>query len=135
MNSRGFTLAETLISLMITLLILSLSFPLLTFLHYQSADDELAVLQCFTFVQEELNDAEDVRVQPAFIDVKNQSGENIRLELYADSLRRRVNNKGNEFLIKNVKTVQFEKKNRLIVMTIQMKGGDQFEKELFLPPE
>ncbi|SFF54124.1 competence protein ComGF [Halobacillus alkaliphilus] len=129
-HSQGFTLLETLISLIIISLILILSFPLFHIIHDVDYYEELSVRQMFTFLQEEVNRGQEVAVISNTISITDAVNRKITIEQYENLIRRRVNLTGHEVLLQNVEAIHLTNHTRYIMIKLQMEGGGVYQKNI-----
>ncbi|UOQ42532.1 ComGF family competence protein [Halobacillus salinarum] len=134
-NEKGFTMAETLVSLVITIMILGLALPLFPLLDWKDYEKELEVRQCFLFIQDELNEASTIEFTSTELVVTNGDGDQIYLEQYSDQIRRRVNGKGNELLLGGISQISYllTESEEALELKITLKGGKTFAGQLYLP--
>ncbi|MCA1009670.1 competence type IV pilus minor pilin ComGF [Halobacillus halophilus] len=129
-RSQGFTLLETLISLIIISLILILSFPLFRTIHNVNYYEELSVRQMFSFLQEEVNRAREVSVLSNTIYIIDDINRKIIIEQYENLVRRRVNSSGHEVLLQNVEAIHVTNHTNSIMIKLQMEGGGVYQKNI-----
>ena len=129
-HSQGFTLLETLISLIIISLILILSFPLFRIIHDVNYYEELSVRQMFSFLQEEVNRGREVAVISNTISITDAVHRKITIEQYQNLIRRRVNLSGHEVLLQNVEAIHLIDHSHYIRIKLQMEGGGVYQKNI-----
>ncbi|ASF39900.1 prepilin-type cleavage/methylation domain-containing protein [Halobacillus halophilus] len=129
-HSQGFTLMETLMSLIIISLILILSFPLFRMIHDVDYYEELSVRQMFSFLQEEVNRGREVEVISNSIFITDAVNRKITIEQYQNLIRRRVNLSGHEVLLQNVEAIHLTNHTHYIMIKLQMEGGGVYQKNI-----
>ncbi|MGP4074396.1 competence type IV pilus minor pilin ComGF [Halobacillus sp. K22] len=129
-HNRGFTLLETLISLVIISMILSLSFPLFRMMSNKDYYEELSVQQLFSFLQEEVNRSREVEVISNTILIKDAINRKIIIEQYQNLIRRRVDLSGHEVLLQNVEGIHITTHNHSIMVEVHMEGGGVYQKNI-----
>ncbi|MFG6114351.1 competence type IV pilus minor pilin ComGF [Halobacillus sp. MO56] len=129
-NINGYTLAETIISLLIVTLMLSFLPPLFQLFSTDNQQQELSVRQFFTFTSDELAFNDIISVQSTRLELLSYHGELITIERYGSSIRRQVGGRGHEVLVRDIETVQFSLQNNQLLVVITSLGGKSFEKRL-----
>ncbi|MCA0982761.1 ComGF family competence protein [Halobacillus yeomjeoni] len=129
-NSKGFTLSETLITLSMTLIILSLSHPLLVSLQLPRYEQELEVRQFFSFLQEEVNNSRDVYQTTNTLIIVDALNRTTSIEKYRGMVRRRVNGSGHEELLNEVEVLEIAEMDHFFIISVTMKGGVVYQKHL-----
>ncbi|WP_028783201.1 ComGF family competence protein [Thalassobacillus devorans] len=127
---NGYTLAETIISLLLVTLLISFLPPLFQLLSIDNQQEELSVQQFFTFASDELALNDLVSVQSNRLELLSYHNELVTIERYGYSLRRQVGGRGHEVLLRNIESVQFSLENNQLLVVITSLGGKTFEKRL-----
>ncbi|MBA2173608.1 prepilin-type N-terminal cleavage/methylation domain-containing protein [Halobacillus locisalis] len=133
-HHKGFTMMETLISLFIFLLIVSLSAPLLRLLDSASYNQELAANQLFQYIQMEVTQSQRVTTTPTSILLTDVNDRMISIEKYGNIIRRQVNSTGHEPLLKGVEEVLVDDHINGFIMKVRMKENERYSKFIFVPP-
>ncbi|MEQ6375920.1 competence type IV pilus minor pilin ComGF [Bacillaceae bacterium S4-13-56] len=136
-SEKGFSLIETLLSLMITLIIMT-SLPFLYRLFF-SLDDlnnnqTIEVHQLFEFIYFEIKGSQKTNITSTQLLITKPSGEIVSIEKYGDIVRRRVNFTGHEPLLYSISNLRFSKpsQHELSVLIVDKKGVS-YEKSYHLP--
>ncbi|SEB12449.1 competence protein ComGF [Thalassobacillus cyri] len=127
---NGYTIAETIISLLLVTLILTLLAPLFQLFSIDNRQQELSIRQFFTFTSDELAFNDIVSVQSTRLELLSYHGELITIERYGSSVRRQVGGRGHEVLLRDIETIQFTLQNNQLLVVIKSLGGKSFEKRL-----
>lgn len=127
---NGYTLAETIISLLLVTLMLTLLPPLFQLFSIDNRQQELSIRQFFTFTSDELAFNDIVSVQSTRLELTSYHGELITIEKYGSSIRRQVGGRGHEVLLRDIETIQFSLQNNQLLVVIKSSGGKSFEKRL-----
>lgn len=122
LNNSGFTMLEMLYAFSIFLLIISF-FPLSFKYIFQNdpLDARTQTMEWAVFVNQlkkELRLSDGMMVSPNRI-VLNKNGQAILYEVYGKSIRRRVDMKGHEVVLQQVKSVKFEQIRDGVKMTVE----------------
>ncbi|MBM7363814.1 competence type IV pilus minor pilin ComGF [Priestia taiwanensis] len=111
MNTKGFTLLESLLALSITIVIVSLLPLFIQLLHNDFQKKEgLHMFEWEIFLQQaqmELRGSQKVTVSTNDLLFIGKEGERIMYEKKNGKLRRRVNGAGHEVLLQHVDTIRF----------------------------
>ncbi|MCA0970095.1 ComGF family competence protein [Halobacillus litoralis] len=132
LNNKGFTLLETLISLLTAMIILSLSYPLLKALDSPSYYQEQSARQFFQFVQEEINHSTQVSITGSSLSIQDGEGRTVTIESYGTNIRRRVDRRGHELLLRDVKSFHVMAEGGDVRISILMEGGLELEKQIYV---
>lgn len=129
LNEKGFTILEMLFSLTLFLLIVGfLPLGLRTVVEFNQFEKRMQRLEWEVFisqVKKEMRMAEQITVQHDRIFVY-RNNEKILYEKYGSSLRRRVDLKGHEILIQNIKSVGFSYQAGQLAITIIDLFGQEY---------
>ncbi|GGF08070.1 hypothetical protein GCM10010954_03160 [Halobacillus andaensis] len=129
-NERGFTFIETIISLIVVAILLSISLPTIKMVKSPAYFDELAVFQFFTFIEDEMNSSSNITVSERQILITDVDNREIKVSLYGDDVRRRVDEKGHELLIHDLKDITFSLQNHLLDIHVTTRNGDDYYKTI-----
>ncbi|RWZ60087.1 hypothetical protein EQV77_01995 [Halobacillus fulvus] len=132
-NNSGFTLSETMISLLVLLLIISLSFPLFHQLRSVHYEDELAIRQLFSYLQSEINESYNITTTSDSISFMDASGRMILIEQYQNLIRRRVDRVGHEPLLQDVEHMSITGNDQGLTIGIQAGEDVYLEKQIIFP--
>jgi competence protein ComGF len=121
-NNKGFTLVEMILAFSIFLIIVSF-IPISISMLYQNGlvDERLQKMEWEVFIAQV---KKEVRISDR-INVDNnklylaKDGQTIVYESYGSNIRRKVDLKGHEIMLQNVKTVTFEKIVRGVKISVQ----------------
>ncbi|TGB04314.1 hypothetical protein E4663_04780 [Halobacillus salinus] len=133
-REMGFTLIETLVGLLVTLIVLSMTSPLLHFMNTNSYHSELETRQFFLYVQQEINRSTDLFIGTSYVEMTDPDNRIIRIELFKDSVRRRVDGKGHEILLTAVNEINFKWNSNSLSIEVK-KEGDTYEKQIHVSPK
>lgn len=129
-DSKGFTMTETIISLLTVMVVITLSFPLLKSLKSPNYYQELSARQLFTFIQEEVNESTNVTFAPSKLTITDNLERSILIEHYNTIIRRRVNGTGHEVLLNGVVSFHIEDKTSYFIVSVEMEGGATYQKNI-----
>jgi competence protein ComGF len=129
-NKKGFTLTETLISLIVILMIVILSYPLFYALKNPSYDQELSARQLFSFIQKEVNLSRNTFVEENKLQIIDSRYRFVVIEQYQDKVRRQVGGTGHEALLSNVGFFTITDNGHNILVSVEMKGGEFYQKKI-----
>ncbi|WP_281975653.1 competence type IV pilus minor pilin ComGF [Halobacillus litoralis] len=133
-NERGFTLSEVMISLTLTMIILSLSTPLLSLIHTKNFYyEEMAVQQLGAFIQEEINRSRNYSIFPNAITVIDKNHRNVLIEQYGAIIKRSVDGSGHESLLQDVQSFKIDTSPQTITMEVMMKSEKVYKRTIHLP--
>lgn len=130
-NKKGFTFVSTITS--ITILFITL--PLLVYLleitvsTVPENDDEFSVRQFYYFFRDELIAAKSYTVHSDRVLLYSHDDE-VVMEQYKDTIRRRVNDEGHEVYMRNVKDVSFSEITEGIRVQLVLQDGE-YEKDIY----
>lgn len=133
LRNHGFTLIETLIGLLVTLMIIALSSPLLKLLESNSYQAELETRQFFLYLQEEINHSTNITFGNDFIGLMDADKRKVIIEPFGTSIRRRVDDRGHELLLTEVTKVSFQSVGEGIRVVV-VKEGQAYHKTMYLFP-
>lgn len=125
-NNKGFTFVEMICAFSIFLIIVSF-FPLCLRLLYQDGfvEEPLQKMEWEVFIgqtKKEVRMSDQVSVSNNRLTLVSD-GESIMYEKYGSTVRRRVNLKGHETVLQNIKTITFEK----VVNGVRIRVVDNFD--------
>ncbi|KHE70693.1 ComGF family competence protein [Halobacillus sp. BBL2006] len=129
-SNKGFTLTETLISLILILMIVILSSPLFYALKNPSYDQELSARQLFSFIQHEVNLSRNTLVEENKLQIIDSRYRSVVIEQYQDKVRRQVGGTGHEALLSDVTVFTVMENGRNILVSVEMKGGEFYQKQI-----
>ncbi|MFG6148531.1 competence type IV pilus minor pilin ComGF [Halobacillus sp. B23F22_1] len=129
-NERAFTFVETMISLIVISILLSISLPTIKLVKSPSYFNELAVFQFFTFIENETNSSSKITVSERQIIITDVDDREIEVSLYGDDVRRRVNEKGHELLIHDLKDITFSMQDHLLSIHVTTVNGGDYHKKI-----
>ncbi|WP_079708510.1 competence type IV pilus minor pilin ComGF [Paraliobacillus ryukyuensis] len=128
-NENGFSLVEVFISLMVIssiLLFIPTFYKLLDQRHFT---DTYSARQFFHFLNDEIQaNSYDYHTSNS-IHFISPNDENISVSLYGSSIRRQVNRKGQEILIRDITNFTVKPTKTGIQVLIRLKEGDRFAKK------
>lgn len=130
-NKKGFTFVSTIT----TITILFITLPLLIYLlevtvsTVPESDDEFSVRQFYYFFRDELIAAKAYTVQSDRVLLYLHDDE-VVMEQYKDTIRRRVNDEGHEVYMRNVKDVSFSEITEGIRVHLVLQDGE-YEKDIY----
>jgi competence protein ComGF len=121
-NNKGFTFVEMIFAFSIFLIIASF-IPISTNMLYQNGlvEERLQKMEWEVFiaqVKKEVRMSDDINVVDNKLYLKS-NGQTVIYQPYGSSIRRRVDLKGHEIMLQNVKTVKFEKIVQGVKISVQ----------------
>ena len=135
MESRHREQGFTFITVLLTITILSITLPFLSYM-IQAADsesnyEEASVQQFFQFVRNEVIQSTSFQVKDKKLYL-NQKYKHISatLELYGSFVRRQINGQGHEIYLRDVKDVSFTPLPFGFHISVTMLSGDKYEKTI-----
>lgn len=131
-NESGLTYLSVLFSLSILLTILPFGEFVYKSIETRSYLEELAVAQCFQFIQQETELADKTFVSAASLSFSHYDGSNSSISQYQHIIRRQVSNRGHETLLRDVKQVQFDAMPYGLRIRVTMASGGEYEKKIYL---
>lgn len=129
-SNKGFTLSETMLSLTLLMIILSLSYPLLHSLKGPSYYKELSARQFFTFIQQEVQFARKASIEGNTFQLIDSRHRTITIEQYQSIVRKRVGGKGHESLLLNVKLFTVQQAGSDFLVQVELEGGQAYQKRI-----
>jgi competence protein ComGF len=135
-KSRGFTFLEMLLSLSIFFLILiyiSHTVPLLKYHNYSPVILDRMAFEVFMKQAKREVLTSDRIYYYDFRMILINGGDHIIYERYGEKIRRRVNSKGHEVLLFDIKNFIIEKINNGLKLIIEHNNGQTSEGEIFIP--
>ncbi|UOR12320.1 competence type IV pilus minor pilin ComGF [Halobacillus amylolyticus] len=132
-NSKGFTLIETLFCLTLLSIMLTIILPLLKLMESPAYSHELSVIQFFTFIESEVNTSTNVSLLQNELLITDTMGRNIRISKYGDTVRRQVNETGHELLITSIQSITFKLKDDILTVHLTLKEGTAYDKAIYIP--
>ncbi|WLR46280.1 competence type IV pilus minor pilin ComGF [Halobacillus litoralis] len=131
-SEKAFTLAEVLISLMVTMILLTISVPLFSLLKGFDYYSELSIDQLGAVIQWEINQCRSYNVSDHSISLIDKQNRHIVMEHYGKIFRRTVDGSGHETLIQNVDTISFEHESPSIRMEVKI-HDQTYTRKVHLP--
>ncbi|MGI8316154.1 competence type IV pilus minor pilin ComGF [Halobacillus mangrovi] len=129
-SNKGFTLSETMISLTLLMVMLSLSYPLLHSLEGPSYYKELSARQFFIFIQQEVHYAREASVEGNSFQIIDSRHRSITIEQYQNIVRKRVGGKGHESLLSKVKLFTVQQTGSDFLVQVELEGGEAYQKRI-----
>ncbi|WP_101844279.1 competence type IV pilus minor pilin ComGF [Halobacillus sp. Marseille-P3879] len=129
----GFTFLETIISLTVVTILLTLSIPTIEMMKSSGYYEELAAFQFFTFIEDEMNVSTKLLISKEKIVITDLNNRNIEIEKYRDNIRRRVDAQGHELLIHDIKAVSFTEAEGNLKIQLTTKNRGDYYKTIPLP--
>lgn len=130
LKSNGFTLVETIISLTLISILLTISVPVIKLIEGPSYSNELSVFQFLTFVEEEINTSTNVTLINNELIITDNQNREIKISKYGNDVRRRVNNTGHELLIHNIQELSFKLDKQMLHLSVVIKNGGSYHKTI-----
>lgn len=130
LKSNGFTLVETIISLTLISILLTISIPVIKLIEGPSYSNELSVFQFLTFVEEEINTSTNVTLINNELIITDNQNREIKISKYGNDVRRRVNNTGHELLIHNIQELSFKLDKQMLHLSVVIKNGGSYHKTI-----
>lgn len=91
----------------------------------------MSVSSFFHLLQLELNQGKNFELKPSGIYITQSEDKVILIERYRDNVRRRVNLTGHEVLLFNVQEITFRIGQNFIHVSLQMIGGNEYERTFY----
>ncbi|WP_428909099.1 competence type IV pilus minor pilin ComGF [Niallia sp. Krafla_26] len=121
-SNKGFTLVEMLVAFSIFLIIASfIPLSIKMMIQNEIVDERLQRMEWEVFisqVKKEVRMSDTITINHNRL-LLNSNGKNIIYEQYGPSIRRRVDLKGHEIYLQNIKSVTFEKLNQGVKISVQ----------------
>jgi competence protein ComGF len=139
-QSKGSTLLETLLAFSCFIVIISLLPTFVTALHvpkHLSGGDWLKPMEVHLFFEQialELRQSNDLSLIWGTLLLSKDNGDTIQIERYGTLVRRRVNYKGHDVMLTNVKMITFHLVENGVEITVTSKRGKQYSKRISLTP-
>lgn len=130
-RDAGFTLVETLLSLMILLLTIPFVIYFLSNLQVED-ENHLSVEQFFVFIRNDAISAQNVTVDGTRLYFHLESGETAKIEQYNQLIRRQVNGQGHEIYLRDVVSFKLELRNEGVKVFVETVEGETYEKTINL---
>lgn len=129
-SQKGFTLIEMLISFMVFLLIVfSLPLFLKILNEWTTPKSHVNPLEWQVFIQQskiEIREASEIYIDDETLKLTKYNGEIVSYEMYDDKLRRRVNSRGHEILLQNVKSVTYKPEHNGVTIICYGEDNQQY---------
>lgn len=129
-NKNGFTLVSLLLSLAILSSTLVLIPAIYRLVEEKPNTDELSVRQFFHFLTDEVHENKFDYTTSNSIYLKNESGESVTISSYLKIIRRQINGKGHEILVRNITAFMVQELPYGLRITITIITGDIYEKTI-----
>jgi len=126
-NNSGFTLINSLLRIAMLMLSLPILVTLLAKVSVNDSSESLQIQQLFYLIQQEINDAENMYTAQNRLYLKTRTNEIVSIELYGQTIRRRVDQSGHEIYARNILNVQFVELSYGIQMSVQTNKGETYE--------
>lgn len=130
-KSNGFTLFETIFSLFLISIVLFL-FPFILAYFKTAPAEKLQAKEVELFfiqISREIYNAKEMLIENKNLIVVLHNEDKVSYEQYNDLIRRRVNERGHEVLLQNIKAVDYELNHSLVVIRIEGKDGERYERK------
>lgn len=129
-NESGFTFISMMLALVILIIAVPLIHSLLTNVRMENLAPDLKVQQLYLLLRNDFLMAEEVTVHSDTIYVQLTTGETATIEQYHDSIRRRVERKGHEIYLRDVKHFQLEQNRFGINVIVTTNEGVTYAKTI-----
>lgn len=131
-SESGFTLIEMLVSLSMTIIILSITPPLWSYLTVEPQSDQFSVSQFFYTLTDEVQLNQFISYSDESISLQNSDGDQIIVSKYEDTVRRQVNRAGHEILLRHILDLKVIQEKYYLKIEVVMKSGNRYEKIITL---
>lgn len=134
-DERGVTYAEALLTLFITFIILGgipYSLKAIWIYSQHSPQKDVAVYQFYHFVEQDLYTTTSITILDEGVRLYKQDGDIIDIEQYGNIIRRRVNERGHQWLLQDVQSFQAQNTKDGFVLTLTREGGGFYQKRFNL---
>ncbi|WP_199425702.1 competence type IV pilus minor pilin ComGF [Thermaerobacillus caldiproteolyticus] len=129
-RNQGFTFIEMIMTLSIVLLVVAFLPSLLDIHWLKSERGSSQRLEWQLFVQQlknEVRESRQLECNGTTLILYKQAGEQVSFEKYGQSLRRRVNGRGNEIVLQSISNVQYEATNNGVRVAMTTTEGKRYE--------
>lgn len=129
---NGYILLETILTFSLLLVMIS-CIPLLVSAVPKGNDVNLQRMEASLFFQQlalEIRESNTVSVEDNKLLLYKINGEHITFEKFQDRVRRRKDGAGNEWVLQNVKEIEFQRVNHGVFVTIVDQNGQVYEKRI-----
>jgi competence protein ComGF len=127
-NEKGFTFYTLLWMLVVLMICLPIQGVIFKTLRNNSYYDEISIQQVYYFIQEEVIKAETYKIDKDKILLTLNTSEIVTIEQYKDLIRRRVDGKGHEIFIRDIRDFRVESLEFGFKIFITSSKGDKHEK-------
>ncbi|HHU19495.1 MAG TPA: prepilin-type N-terminal cleavage/methylation domain-containing protein [Bacilli bacterium] len=131
-TERGFTIVELLLSLVILAMILLITPIITSNIHHQPQTERFSVQQFFHAATDEIQSNQLSEKDQYRIILTTSTNEQIVLSKYNDTIRRQVNRTGHEVLLRDVKQLAIEYNDQYLLIKLEMKSEQKYEKVITL---
>ncbi|WP_089738577.1 competence type IV pilus minor pilin ComGF [Gracilibacillus ureilyticus] len=130
-KDAGFTLISLIVTMAIIMTVLLFSAQLLHTALLQDRSSDFKTLQFFHFLEEELFMASQYYIDNNKLVFITDSDEKVTYSQYNDVIRRQVNGRGHEIILRNVEKVLMNRlEGEKLLLIVETEGGQRFEKIL-----
>ncbi|MFC4404223.1 competence type IV pilus minor pilin ComGF [Gracilibacillus xinjiangensis] len=130
-NEAGFTLLTLLVAIVITISILSFTTQLIQITQNKNYSADYGTLQFFHYLEDEIFRTQYFYLSNNKIVFINENNDKISYSQYNNLIRRQVNGRGHEIMLRDVNKVEMSNEsNNQIHLKVETKGGELFEKIL-----
>jgi competence protein ComGF len=139
-QSKGSTLLETLLAFSCFIVIISLLPTLVSAIHvpkHVSGTGWLKPMEIHLFFEQmalEIRQSNDLSLSWGRLMLTKDNGNLVQIERYGTYVRRRVNYKGHDVMLTNVKTIIFQLVENGVQITVTGRNGKQYSKRISLTP-
>lgn len=127
-NERGLTFMNMIVTIMIISITLPLLVSIFNIIHIESDEDDIAVMQFFVYLRDDMLYAESMTVADNKLYFILPTKEIATIEQYNDIIRRRVNGLGHEVYLRNIKDFKLERLDFGTKVNVITEEGKTFEK-------
>src|SRR5699024_10853196 len=132
-NEKGFSMISMLITITIIFVTLPFFSYLLSHLSSSSHQEFFSVTQFFLFLRDDLIESPRVEiVDTQSINYELRNGEIAEISKYNDIVRRRVQGKGHEVFLRDVKKLSLKRISNGIQVELTTEQGEIYEKQIIL---
>ncbi len=131
-KNKAFTLTEALISIFVmsSIFFLLLNFSLILKENLGETSFRGSFIVSLVYIKEDIIESQDYKIINGDLLLYKYNGEKISYTYNKNRLVRKVEDKGYEIILSNVKNAFFEEKNKVIYLNVEFINVDNIEKEV-----
>jgi competence protein ComGF len=133
-NEHGFTFYTVLFSLAVIIMCIPLYGAILKSIKDHSYYDEISIQQVFYFIQQDVIQAINYRVDNEKIYLTLIDGDTVTIEQYGPVVRRQVNGQGHEIYLRDIQDFKVQSLDYGFSLSITSSKGEYYEKTITFYP-